>query len=163
LPAIHLQFATHPLIRRFQLFDSPHRLGNLGVLGADQALRQRDEERCLWDDLVLGELELDVRRRLWGFLEAHCHLHFAGYHQREILELGFPDNGCNYLGHLREIRNVGGGSAFYQNPKARLDLVPKDVKVGLLNSWFSLLMSANLSVPLSTESEVGITGYGRKG
>ncbi|XP_039155927.1 phosphatidylinositol:ceramide inositolphosphotransferase 1-like isoform X2 [Eucalyptus grandis] len=44
------------------------------------------------------------------------------------MELGFPDDGCNYLGHLREIRNVGGGSAFYQNPKARLDLVPKDVK-----------------------------------
>ncbi|XP_039162863.1 uncharacterized protein LOC120290605 [Eucalyptus grandis] len=128
LPAIHLQFATHPLVRRFQLFDSPHRLGNLGVLGADQALRHRDEECCLWDDLVLGELELDVRRRLRRFLEAHRHLHFAGYHRREILELGFPDDGCNYLGHLREIRNAGGGSAFYQNPKARLDLVPKDVK-----------------------------------
>ncbi|XP_039169114.1 protein LTV1 homolog [Eucalyptus grandis] len=48
--------------------------------------------------------------------------------RREILELGFPDDGYNYLGHLREIRNAGGGSAFYQNPKARLDLVPKDVK-----------------------------------
>ncbi|XP_056171781.1 uncharacterized protein LOC115688027 [Syzygium oleosum] len=48
--------------------------------------------------------------------------------RREILELGFPDDGYNYLWHLREIRNKGGGSAFYQNPKARLDLVPKDVK-----------------------------------
>lgn len=50
--------------------------------------------------------------------------------RKEILELGFPDDGYNYLLHLREIRNTGGGSAFYQNPKARLDLVPKDVKVG---------------------------------
>ncbi|OWM80894.1 protein LTV1 homolog [Punica granatum] len=48
--------------------------------------------------------------------------------RREILELGFPDDGYNYLLHLRDIRNTGGGSAFYQNPKARLDLVPKDVK-----------------------------------
>ncbi|XP_030461044.1 uncharacterized protein LOC115681284 [Syzygium oleosum] len=48
--------------------------------------------------------------------------------RREILELGFPDDGYNYLSHLREIRNAGGGSAFYQNSKARLDLVPKDVK-----------------------------------
>ncbi|KAF8030152.1 hypothetical protein BT93_E2550 [Corymbia citriodora subsp. variegata] len=48
--------------------------------------------------------------------------------RREILELGFPDDGYNYLSHMREIKNVGGGSAFYQNSKARLDLVPKDVK-----------------------------------
>lgn len=52
--------------------------------------------------------------------------------RREILELGFPDDGYNYLLHLREIRNTGGGSAFYQNPKTRLDLVPKDVKVSFL-------------------------------
>ncbi|KAK4744772.1 hypothetical protein SAY87_011084 [Trapa incisa] len=48
--------------------------------------------------------------------------------RKEILELGFPDDGYNYLDHLREIRNSGGGSAFYPNPKTRLDLVPKDVK-----------------------------------
>ncbi|KAI3411506.1 uncharacterized protein J3R85_017933, partial [Psidium guajava] len=48
--------------------------------------------------------------------------------RREILELGFPDDGYNYLLHMREIKIAGGGSAFYQNPKARLDLVPKDVK-----------------------------------
>lgn len=50
--------------------------------------------------------------------------------RKEILELGFPDDGYNYLLHMREIRNTGGGSAFYENPKTRLDLVPKDVKVG---------------------------------
>lgn len=48
--------------------------------------------------------------------------------RKEILELGFPDDGYNYLLHLREIKNIGGGSAFYKNPKTRLDLVPSDVK-----------------------------------
>lgn len=52
--------------------------------------------------------------------------------RREILELGFPDDGYNYLIHLREIKNTGGGSAFYHNSKARLDQVPLDVKVGYL-------------------------------
>ncbi|KAJ9567305.1 hypothetical protein OSB04_003271 [Centaurea solstitialis] len=48
--------------------------------------------------------------------------------RREILELGFPDDGYNYLSHLREIRNGGGGSSFYQNPKALLNQLPRDVK-----------------------------------
>ncbi|XP_038898842.1 protein LTV1 homolog [Benincasa hispida] len=48
--------------------------------------------------------------------------------RREILELGFPDDGYNYLLHLREIKNTGGGSAFYQNPKAKLNQVPRDEK-----------------------------------
>ncbi|KAK3009373.1 hypothetical protein RJ639_013790, partial [Escallonia herrerae] len=48
--------------------------------------------------------------------------------RREILELGFPDDGYNYLAHLREIKNTGGGSAFYENPKARLYQIPRDVK-----------------------------------
>lgn len=48
--------------------------------------------------------------------------------RREILELGFPDDGYNYLIHLREIRNTGGGSAYYQNPKANLHDLPHDVK-----------------------------------
>lgn len=50
--------------------------------------------------------------------------------RREILELGFPDDGYNYLAHLREIKNTGGGSAFYHNPKFRLDQLQRDVKVG---------------------------------
>lgn len=49
--------------------------------------------------------------------------------RREILELGFPDDGYNYLAHLREIKNTGGGSSYYQNPKAKLEQLPKDVKV----------------------------------
>lgn len=48
--------------------------------------------------------------------------------RKEILELGFPDDGYNYLLHLREIKNAGAGSAFYQNPKARFDQLPRDVK-----------------------------------
>lgn len=50
--------------------------------------------------------------------------------RREILELGFPDDGYNYLYHLREIKNAGGGSAFYQNPKFKVEELPRDVKVG---------------------------------
>lgn len=48
--------------------------------------------------------------------------------RQEILELGFPDDGYNYLAHLREIKNTGGGSAFYHNSKARLDQLPVDIK-----------------------------------
>nr|GMC47871.1 protein LTV1 homolog [Ipomoea batatas] len=48
--------------------------------------------------------------------------------RKEILELGFPDDGYNYLMHLREIKNTGGGSAYYDNPKAELNQVPHDVK-----------------------------------
>ncbi|XP_010539039.1 PREDICTED: protein LTV1 homolog [Tarenaya hassleriana] len=48
--------------------------------------------------------------------------------RKEILELGFPDDGYNYLAHLREIKNTGAGSAFYLNPKAKFDELPRDVK-----------------------------------
>lgn len=49
--------------------------------------------------------------------------------RKEILELGFPDDGYNYLTHLREIKNTGGGSMFFHNPKFRLQHLPRDVKV----------------------------------
>ncbi|KAM1725302.1 hypothetical protein ACFX11_016330 [Malus domestica] len=48
--------------------------------------------------------------------------------RKEILELGFPDDGYNYLLHMREIRNTGAGSAFYQNSKAKLGELPRDEK-----------------------------------
>ncbi|XP_077231474.1 low temperature viability protein [Tasmannia lanceolata] len=48
--------------------------------------------------------------------------------RREVLELGLPDDGYNYLLHLREIKNSGGGSSFYHNSKAKLDQLPLDVK-----------------------------------
>lgn len=48
--------------------------------------------------------------------------------RREILELGLPDDGYNYLLHLREIKKSGGGSAYYENSKAKLDQISHDVK-----------------------------------
>ncbi|KAG5027949.1 hypothetical protein JHK87_011463 [Glycine soja] len=48
--------------------------------------------------------------------------------RREILELGFPDDGYNYLNHLREIKSSGAGAAFYHNPKFKLQHLPRDVK-----------------------------------
>lgn len=61
--------------------------------------------------------------------------------RKEILELGFPDDGYNYLNHLREIRNSGGGYAYYHNSKARLDLVGADVKVAILYFFIDLINS----------------------
>lgn len=48
--------------------------------------------------------------------------------RKEILELGFPDDGYNYLTHLREIKNTGGGSNYYQNPKAQFEPIQHDIK-----------------------------------
>ncbi|CAI9116860.1 OLC1v1018130C1 [Oldenlandia corymbosa var. corymbosa] len=48
--------------------------------------------------------------------------------RKEILELGFPDDGYNYLLHLREIKNSGAGSFYYENPKAKFEPLPPDVK-----------------------------------
>ncbi|KAG5246441.1 LTV1 protein [Salix suchowensis] len=48
--------------------------------------------------------------------------------RREVLELGFPDDGYNYLLHMREIKSTVNGSGFFQNPKAKLDQLPHDVK-----------------------------------
>lgn len=60
-----------------------------------------------------------------------------------------PDDGYNYLFHLREIRNAGGGSSFYQNPKARLDQLPRDVKVCFmfyLDYSYSLFLIEHLTI-----------------
>lgn len=46
--------------------------------------------------------------------------------RKEILELGYPDDGYNYLDHLREIKNTGGGSNFYSNPKFEGEFLPRD-------------------------------------
>nr|GFA73549.1 protein LTV1 homolog [Tanacetum cinerariifolium] len=45
--------------------------------------------------------------------------------RREIVELGFPDDGYNYLSHLREIKAA---ADFYRNPKATFEQLPSDVK-----------------------------------
>lgn len=76
------------------------------------------------DEEVGGSFEKQITRgRLGGGSSLPDHV------RREILELGFPDDGYNYLSHLREIRDGGGGSSFFQNPKVRLDQLPRDVKV----------------------------------
>lgn len=48
--------------------------------------------------------------------------------RKEIIELGFPDDGYNYLMHMREIRASGGGSAFVPCRKPRLESIRPDVK-----------------------------------
>ncbi|CAJ1942169.1 unnamed protein product [Sphenostylis stenocarpa] len=48
--------------------------------------------------------------------------------KKEILELGFPNDGYNYLSHLREIKNTGVSAAFFHNPKFKLQHLPRDVK-----------------------------------
>ncbi|KAF8410505.1 hypothetical protein HHK36_003035 [Tetracentron sinense] len=55
--------------------------------------------------------------------------HLPDHTRREILELGLPDDGYNYLLHLREIKNTGGGFSYYHNSKAKHDQLPHDVKV----------------------------------
>lgn len=59
--------------------------------------------------------------------------------RKEILELGFPDDGYDYLTHLREIKNRGGGSTYYDNPKASFVQLPRDVKVNGLNIYLFYL------------------------
>jgi protein LTV1 len=50
--------------------------------------------------------------------------------RREILELGLPDDGYNYLFHLRELRSSAGvASSFVPSPTARPEPLPLDVKV----------------------------------
>ncbi|KAL7155390.1 hypothetical protein ABFS83_03G072200 [Erythranthe nasuta] len=48
--------------------------------------------------------------------------------REEILNLGFPDDGYNYLTHLREIKKKGAGTAYYDNPNASFEVLPPDVK-----------------------------------
>ncbi|ERN05893.1 hypothetical protein AMTRI_Chr10g231200 [Amborella trichopoda] len=66
--------------------------------------------------------------RIGGFESSFSSGPLRDHIRREILELGFPDDGYNYLQHLREIKQSGGGSAFYENSKAKLDQVRLDVK-----------------------------------
>jgi len=64
--------------------------------------------------------------------------------RKEIIELGFPDDGYNYLTHLREIRASGGGSAFVPCRKPRLESIPPDVKA---------YDASNLQVPTCNEDD----------
>lgn len=66
--------------------------------------------------------------------------------RREILELGLPDDGYNYLLHLREIKKSGGGSAYYENSKAKLDQISHDVKVTLTHYLILSVLFIRFSV-----------------
>ncbi|EFH46431.1 hypothetical protein ARALYDRAFT_355139 [Arabidopsis lyrata subsp. lyrata] len=50
--------------------------------------------------------------------------------RKEILELGYLDDGYNYLEHLREIKNPGGGSTFYADSKFEVDHVESSQEKG---------------------------------
>jgi protein LTV1 len=108
--------------RVFVRTDNHHDYSVPGFLEYDEEQYNRDEESSIFADAVEDA-------------EGGAHAEKGGGSglledvRREILELGLPDDGYNYLMHLREIRNEGGGSAYYQNPRARFDLVPLDVKV----------------------------------
>ncbi|KAL6959667.1 hypothetical protein U1Q18_039821 [Sarracenia purpurea var. burkii] len=69
----------------------------------------------------------DLGKRIWTPPPSAAAL-LPDHVRKEILELGFPDDGYSYLIHLREIKNTGGGSAYYHNEKAKLDQLPLDVK-----------------------------------
>ena len=55
--------------------------------------------------------------------------------RREILELGLPDDGYNYLSHLRELRpTAAAASSFVPSSTARPEPLPLDVKVTLISA-----------------------------
>lgn len=89
---------------------------------------ESNEEDELDDDSIFADAEDDVdvndvsgkRREKKGGLSDEL--------RKEIIELGFPDDGYNYLKHLREIKNSGGGSTYYHNDKAQIEQLPLDVK-----------------------------------
>ncbi|KAJ4900267.1 Uncharacterized protein Rs2_14218 [Raphanus sativus] len=99
----------------------------------------RDTSDPLYSDAPGGDkifLRVDQNPvNINGFTEDNSH--FAGsssssnnplpaHVRKEILELGYPDDGYNYLDHLREIKNTGGGSNFYSNPKFEGEYLPRD-------------------------------------
>ncbi|CAN8278526.1 unnamed protein product [Cochlearia groenlandica] len=88
------------------------------VEGDTSRFEDAPEDDAPEDDLAYGYSQFGVSGNA---LPAHV--------RKEILELGYPDDGYNYLEHLREIKNTGGGSNFYANPKFELDhQLPRDVK-----------------------------------
>ena len=62
--------------------------------------------------------------------------------RREILELGLPDDGYNYLSHLRELRPAAvAASSFVPSSTARPEPVPLDVKVTPFSTRASVFFS----------------------
>ncbi|XP_052201589.1 uncharacterized protein LOC127807623 [Diospyros lotus] len=95
--------------------------GQLGCHGLDSVFADAPDDDEEEDDAQhFGERAQSLPQTSAAPLPDHI--------RREILELGFPDDGYNYLIHLRDIKNTGGGSTFFQNSKAKLDQLPRDVK-----------------------------------
>ncbi|KAE9617291.1 putative Low temperature viability protein [Lupinus albus] len=97
------------------------------IPGADRVFVRVDNNPVsdsIFDDAPDDE-DYDVAERQIGIHKAAT---LPDEVRKEILELGFPDDGYNYLTHLREIKNAGGGSSFHHNPKFRFHDVPNDVK-----------------------------------
>jgi protein LTV1 len=109
--------------RVFVRTDNHHDYSVPGFLNSDEEQYNRDEESSIFADAV-EDAEGGA-----CYAEKGSGSGLPEDARREILELGLPDDGYNYLIHLREIRNEGGGYAYYQNPRARFDLLPLDVKV----------------------------------
>lgn len=62
---------------------------------------------------------------------------FSEHTRLELLELGFPDDGYDYLQHLREIGTSGRIGSFVPINRVRLDPLHPDVKVCALLLSFS--------------------------
>lgn len=111
--------------RVFVRTDNHHDYSVPGFLESDEEQYNKDDESSIFADAV-EDADVGVGAR---YAERGSGSALSEEVRREILELGLPDDGYNYLSHLREIRNEGGGSAYYENPRVRFDLVPLDVKV----------------------------------
>ncbi|KAF3326077.1 protein LTV1 [Carex littledalei] len=108
--------------RVFVRTDNHHEYSVPGFIDSDEEQYNRDDESSIFADAVE---DAGVGPR---YAERGSGSGLPEDVRKEILELGLPDDGYNYLTHLRDIRNEGAGSAYYDNPRARFDLVPLDVK-----------------------------------
>lgn len=68
--------------------------------------------------------------------------HISDNVRQEMLELGFPDDGYNYLQHLREVGTSGRIGSFVPSNRVRLDALRPDVKA---------FNASKVRVPLSVE------------
>ncbi|KAG7594649.1 Zinc finger CCHC-type [Arabidopsis thaliana x Arabidopsis arenosa] len=89
---------------------------NVDEIDEDDDEEDKEDEKDENDDEDDKE-EKDYQGRSW--IEAM---------RKEILEVEYLDDGYNYLEHLREIINTGGGSNFCEDPKFEVDQLSRDVK-----------------------------------
>ncbi|KAH9331498.1 hypothetical protein KI387_003606, partial [Taxus chinensis] len=97
-------------------------------MDGDSIFADAEEEEKEISDEEKGEANFIQNRRLMLTSYNVEGGHLPDHIRREILELGLPDDGYNYLLHMREIRASGGGSSFVPNTKANLTSLSADVK-----------------------------------